>query len=198
MTAGLASWAVPGGTEFEYQSYYVAVLPYIQELASAMEQAVNRSCGDAINNSVGSAAGNSISGFGAWRRRLQQRPWKPWQRYELLVYGPAADDYGSLPPPEDDNNAIDAARTDHDPIGSDGDADAGSRATTTTGSDVDCVGALELSVNELQLMRVEERPSGRTQLRQLFLGDIHTDHRQRMNYRPTSYQPPLSRYDVEV
>ncbi|XP_013781743.2 protein APCDD1-like [Limulus polyphemus] len=63
--------------------------------------------------------------------------------------------------------------------------------------DIDCLMSLHVSLNELQLMRVEHRKPfhhrhrPRNMRTELFLGDIHTRYHQRERYRPTSYQPPL-------
>ncbi|KAJ8358923.1 hypothetical protein SKAU_G00154480 [Synaphobranchus kaupii] len=56
----------------------------------------------------------------------------------------------------------------------------------------DCLGPLGFSMTELSLLRVETQHShhGRT-VRELFLGDVHTDWTQRAHYRPTGYQRPL-------
>ena len=58
--------------------------------------------------------------------------------------------------------------------------------------DKDCTEALYFSLHELQLMRVEERHHHHHGLvRMLYLGDVHTDRKERQTYRPTSYQDPL-------
>ncbi|XP_013792098.1 protein APCDD1-like, partial [Limulus polyphemus] len=65
--------------------------------------------------------------------------------------------------------------------------------------DIDCLAGLHLTFNELQLMRVEYRKKlhrGHRQRKksiELFLGDIHTQVHRRAYYRPTRYQPPLSK-----
>nr|XP_055070049.1 protein APCDD1-like [Misgurnus anguillicaudatus] len=56
----------------------------------------------------------------------------------------------------------------------------------------DCLGALGFSMMELELLRVETHhyPHSRT-VKELFLGDIHTDWNERIYHRPTGYQEPL-------
>ena len=59
--------------------------------------------------------------------------------------------------------------------------------------DQDCTHAIDFSLHELQLIRVESRTQGhQTGLtRSLLLGDIHTDRKQRAYHRPTTFQEPL-------
>lgn len=55
-----------------------------------------------------------------------------------------------------------------------------------------CLAALGFSMMEMGLVRVETQyhnHGGKVQ--QLFLGDIHTDWTQRIQYKPTGYQQPL-------
>jgi len=75
------------------------------------------------------------------------------------------------------------------------DADEGRSAT-----EADCPSTLELSFNELQLMRVEARVTSSASAvdngvsvitRRLYLGDVHTNSWQRAAYRPRAYQDPL-------
>lgn len=57
----------------------------------------------------------------------------------------------------------------------------------------DCLSSLDLSFHELQLVRVEKEHIGPDDLhRTLLLGDVHPDKTQRMTYRPTGYQAPLT------
>ena len=67
--------------------------------------------------------------------------------------------------------------------------------------DFDCLEPLHLSFHELQLARVERRPThGNLDLKtkprrnphwrtELLLGDIHTQLEERARYRPTAWQP---------
>ena len=57
--------------------------------------------------------------------------------------------------------------------------------------DKDCMAALDLAFHELQLLRLEVRKKKLEIRRTLFLGDIHTDKKERAHYKPTSYQEPL-------
>lgn len=57
--------------------------------------------------------------------------------------------------------------------------------------DRDCLSALDFSLHELQLVRVEERHSHKHSVRALYTGDIHTDRKERLSYRPTGYQSPM-------
>lgn len=69
------------------------------------------------------------------------------------------------------------------------------------GSDRDCTHGLDFSMQELQLLRVERRfrPSETDrQAEELFVGDVHTEHTQRRNYRPIGYQPPLQNIKVSA
>ncbi|XP_053490780.1 protein APCDD1 [Ictalurus furcatus] len=62
------------------------------------------------------------------------------------------------------------------------------------GSDRDCTHGLDFSMQELQLLRMERRfrpDEPDRQAEELFVGDVHTEHTQRRNHRPMSYQPPL-------
>ncbi|KAJ8400813.1 hypothetical protein AAFF_G00391670 [Aldrovandia affinis] len=55
-----------------------------------------------------------------------------------------------------------------------------------------CLGPLGFSMMELSLLRVETQhhPHGQM-VKELFLGDVHTDWSQRTHYHPTGYQRPL-------
>ncbi|KAI1899946.1 hypothetical protein AGOR_G00067160 [Albula goreensis] len=55
-----------------------------------------------------------------------------------------------------------------------------------------CLEPLGFSMMELSVLRVETQhhPHGRA-VKELFLGDVHTDWSQRTHYRPTGYQSPL-------
>ncbi|XP_041112822.1 protein APCDD1-like [Polyodon spathula] len=56
----------------------------------------------------------------------------------------------------------------------------------------DCRAGLGFSMLELGLLRLEKQQHPQRRLvEELFLGDVHTDWAQRMNYRPTGYQRPL-------
>nr|XP_037284052.1 protein APCDD1-like [Rhipicephalus microplus] len=60
-----------------------------------------------------------------------------------------------------------------------------------------CTGGLQFTLNELQLIRIvhqgplPNRRQSDAPAAELYLGDIHSDVRKRLSYRPTSYQPPL-------
>lgn len=79
--------------------------------------------------------------------------------------------------------------------------------------DFDCTDVFNLTFHELQLIRVEIRrldstPKNKINIfpfryhhehrgvKQLFLGDIHTDKKHRQTYRPVSYQPALKQAKV--
>ncbi|XP_076427409.1 protein APCDD1-like isoform X2 [Peromyscus maniculatus bairdii] len=60
----------------------------------------------------------------------------------------------------------------------------------------DCLAALGFSMNELSLLRLQhhmqQQPGAAPHLvKELFLGDVHTDWTERQHYRPTGYQRPL-------
>ncbi|KAL1006401.1 hypothetical protein UPYG_G00071920 [Umbra pygmaea] len=56
-----------------------------------------------------------------------------------------------------------------------------------------CAHRLGFSLNELQLWRIEGRHHQDHHIEELFLGDIHTEHAQRSQHKPSSYQPPLQK-----
>ncbi|XP_066538854.1 protein APCDD1-like [Hoplias malabaricus] len=61
-------------------------------------------------------------------------------------------------------------------------------------SDRDCTRALDFSMQELKLLRMEKRhrhgdPAAEAE--ELFLGDVHTERAQRRHHKPLAYQPPL-------
>lgn len=86
-----------------------------------------------------------------------------------------------------------------------------------TGDDFDCTLPLNFTLNELQIVRVEKRvqhashptsrlvesETGKTSpgphmrvVRELLLGDVHTDLAERQRHRPTSFQEPLKEVEV--
>lgn len=88
------------------------------------------------------------------------KPWMPSQRFILLKYVEGA------------NNVIDDVPDDIHVL-----------------VDKDCTHALDWSMNELQLARVEQRNHRHHSM--LYLGDVHTDPNLRHAYRPSSYQDAL-------
>ena len=117
-------------------------------------------------------------------------PWRSWERYVILAYNEHNDDLTEetgqndrqeqqLRPGDIDNRV----HFSHHPL------DPAVK---------DCSTSLEQSLNELQLMRIElrSRSVGDEEIsdheqRLLYLGDVHTDRKQRPYYRPQSYQQPL-------
>ena len=76
----------------------------------------------------------------------------------------------------------------------------------------DCTDALNFSLHELQVMRVEHRgvsfdtestsshsssSSSSSSSPVLLLGNVHTDPRRRLRHRPNAYQPPLITFQVK-
>ncbi|XP_023389863.1 protein APCDD1-like [Pteropus vampyrus] len=60
----------------------------------------------------------------------------------------------------------------------------------------DCTAALGFTMHELSLVRVQRHlqpqpPAGARLVKELYLGDIHTEQAERPHYRPTGYQRPL-------
>lgn len=60
----------------------------------------------------------------------------------------------------------------------------------------DCTAALGFTMHELSLVRVQHHlqprpPAGPQLVKELYLGDIHTEQAERPHYRPTGYQRPL-------
>lgn len=60
----------------------------------------------------------------------------------------------------------------------------------------DCTAALGFAMHELSLVRVQRHlqpqpPAGARLVKELYLGDIHTEQAERPHYRPTGYQRPL-------
>ncbi|XP_067904576.1 protein APCDD1-like [Heterodontus francisci] len=56
----------------------------------------------------------------------------------------------------------------------------------------DCTAGIGFAMHELSLVRMERQVHQRERVvKELFLGDIHTDWDQRTNHRPTGYQRPL-------
>ncbi len=64
--------------------------------------------------------------------------------------------------------------------------------------DRDCMAALDFSLHELQLMRVELHVHSEHVKKMLYLGDIHTERNERQTYRPTSFQEPLAEVHVGI
>lgn len=65
--------------------------------------------------------------------------------------------------------------------------------------DRDCLDAVDFSLNELQLVRLEQRRHRHRHQMALFLGDVHSDRRMRREYRPTAFQPlPLLSHLVSI
>jgi len=124
-----------------------------------------------------------------------RRPWKAWERHVILAYS------------EHDNELTDdGADEERHQLSPDDDVDNGvDWVGAAVPPDRDCsTVSLEQSLNELQLMRVEQRGGGDVEeadgrrRRLLYLGDVHTDRAQRPFYRPQSYQQPLVGEDVRT
>lgn len=67
----------------------------------------------------------------------------------------------------------------------------GKSQKATVREDFDCLAALGLEFNELQLVRSQTRPVEDKKNRELFLGDIHSSQKSRFTYKPTAFQTPL-------
>lgn len=64
-----------------------------------------------------------------------------------------------------------------------------------TDKDMDCLTALGLEFNELQLIKTQTRPVQEKSNRELFLEDIHSGEESIFSYRPTGFQIPLLKID---
>lgn len=162
------SWVIPGTMEGRYQLDMVLVVAYSTEAADSLMRQLKPTCG----------------------RHFANVTFEPFRKYVIL----------------------------NDPPSDVGD---GSEKKTGVDSDLqqefDCSLPLNFSLNELQLLRVESRvhhsspPIGHSRekdvhahaqmkgarvVRELLLGDVHTELTERQWHRPTSFQEPLTYAEV--
>lgn len=62
--------------------------------------------------------------------------------------------------------------------------------------DFDCLHSFDFTLNELQLVRVEEEKQRHRLTRRLLLGDVHFDRKNRISHKPNSFQIGLISADV--
>ncbi|CAD5120532.1 DgyrCDS9097 [Dimorphilus gyrociliatus] len=62
--------------------------------------------------------------------------------------------------------------------------------------DFDCLHSFDFTLNELQLVRVEEEKQRHRLTRRLLLGDVHTERKNRITHKPNSFQTALISADT--
>ncbi|XP_076449502.1 protein APCDD1-like [Babylonia areolata] len=159
------SWVIPGVLEATYRLEKAYLVPYRQDIADHLFRHLKDSCGDVLPASPPTLT--------------------PFHKYPILSL-PRTSGRNHPPPPRPNSRQL--------------------------REDFDCTQPLNFTLNELQLVRLETRVhhgtvsangmaarnSGnawggarRRVVRELLLGDVHTEPAQRQSHRPTSFQEPL-------